>query len=293
MIRCNFTAPLAAFVALQLPAASAPAAFHLWQVKEVFSNHDGTVQFIELFNSFNGEQFVSGQTLRANSGGTIKNFSIPANLSVPAGQSTAGKHMLIATPGFAALNGGVTPNFTLPDPVANGPFFDPNATTITISFLASSDSMSFSGATLPKDGINSLTDANATGFPNNPNNVSASVNSPTNFLGNAGQVNVPPPPTTTGDYNGDLIVDAADYTVWRDTLGTAVAAGSGADGNGDGTINNGDYDFWKMRFGDVIPAGSAGSTAAVLVPEPTFASLILGGILGVFLAAVRIRQSQL
>ena len=28
-----------------------------------------------------------------------------------------------------------------------------------------------------------------------------------------------PPPTLTGDYNGDGVVDAADYTIWRDTLG--------------------------------------------------------------------------
>ena len=29
------------------------------------------------------------------------------------------------------------------------------------------------------------------------------------------------PPSLTGDYNGDGIVDAADYTVWRDTFGQA------------------------------------------------------------------------
>lgn len=108
--------PLAAALVAALAPVAVQAAFHLWQVKEVFSNHDGTVQFIELFNSNSGEQFVSGTTLRANSAGVIKNFTIPSHLTVPAGQTTAGKHMLIATPGFADLAGGVTPNFTLPDP---------------------------------------------------------------------------------------------------------------------------------------------------------------------------------
>ena len=55
-------------------------------------------------------------------------------------------------------------------------------------------------------------------------------NTPTNFLGNIGSVNSAPPPETTGDYNGDGTVDAADYTVWRDTFGQEVDEGTGADG---------------------------------------------------------------
>ena len=38
--------------------------------------------------------------------------------------------------------------------------------------------------------------------------------------------------TLPGDYNGDGVVDAADYTVWRDNLGRA-GMGLAADGNGD------------------------------------------------------------
>jgi hypothetical protein len=84
------------------------------------------------------------------------------------------------------------------------------------------------------------------------------------------------PPGPTGDYNGNHIVDAADYTVWRDTFGQMVANGTGADGNGDGTINTGDYDFWKMKFGN--PAG-AGSGAAIAAPEPTSLALLALGSL--------------
>jgi T5SS/PEP-CTERM-associated repeat protein len=75
-----------------------------------------------------------------------------------------------------------------------------------------------------------------------------------------------------GDYNGNGIVDAADYTVWRDTLGNAVAASSGADGNANGVIDQADYDVWKSNFGN--HAGS-GSSANAGVPEPAAIALAL------------------
>jgi hypothetical protein len=67
----------------------------------------------------------------------------------------------------------------------------------------------------------------------------------------------------TGDYNGNGIVDAADYVVWRNTLAApASPAGSGADGNQSGAVDPGDYTYWRNRFGNV------GSTAsAVSIPE--------------------------
>ncbi len=63
-------------------------------------------------------------------------------------------------------------------------------------------------------------------------------------------------PQSTGDYNNNGEVDAADYVVWRKTLGTTVTPYSGADGDGNGTIGQGDYDFWRSNFGNVIPLGS-------------------------------------
>ena len=82
--------------------------------------------------------------------------------------------------------------------------------------------------------------------------------------------------TVAGDYNGNGIVDAADYTVWRNTLRPSVTPGTGADGTGDGVINQADYNFWKSRFGATSGSG-AGNTA---VPEPTALTL-----LGVLLVA--------
>src|SRR5262249_5761235 len=42
-----------------------------------------------------------------------------------------------------------------------------------------------------------------------------------------------------GDYNGNGIVDAADFTVWRDTLGSTTDLR--ADGDSDGIVNQLDY----------------------------------------------------
>jgi hypothetical protein len=86
-------------------------------------------------------------------------------------------------------------------------------------------------------------------------------------------------PSPTGDYNGNGIVDAADYVVWRKTLDQpASPAGSGADGDGDGTIGTGDYDFWAARFGDIV-LGAGGGNVSGAVPEPASFVLLLVGML--------------
>lgn len=59
-----------------------------------------------------------------------------------------------------------------------------------------------------------------------------------------------------GDYNGDGLVNAADYTLWRDGLPlpheTATA----------GTTDTADYEVWRRHYRGEIPA-------TVAVPEPT------------------------
>src|SRR5262245_6366734 len=81
-----------------------------------------------------------------------------------------------------------------------------------------------------------------------------------------------------GDYNRNGTVDAADYVVWRDTVGLP-GPGQPADGNNDGLVNDDDYNFWRAHFGQT--AGS-GSSAGGAVPEPATWLLILmaaaGGI---------------
>jgi hypothetical protein len=67
-----------------------------------------------------------------------------------------------------------------------------------------------------------------------------------------------------GDYNGNDVVDAADYTLWRNSLGQQ-GAGLAADGNHDNRVDAVDYSLWKSNFGDTAGAGALG---AVVVPEP-------------------------
>jgi hypothetical protein len=68
-----------------------------------------------------------------------------------------------------------------------------------------------------------------------------------------------------GDYNHNGTVDAADYTIWRDTLGTTddgVDPGEDmrANGNNEGAsmnhIDQADYDVWKNAFGQGSGAGT-------------------------------------
>jgi len=91
-----------------------------------------------------------------------------------------------------------------------------------------------------------------------------------------------PPPPPTGDYNDDGVVNAADYTVWRNTLGQSVSVlGAGADGDCDGMIDTGDYEFWKQHFGEVVSGGAGGGGIAAVVPEPSAMLLMLVGLLAV------------
>ncbi|MEZ6102614.1 MAG: hypothetical protein R3E01_27045 [Pirellulaceae bacterium] len=55
-------------------------------------------------------------------------------------------------------------------------------------------------------------------------------------------------PFLFGDYNFDECVDAADYTVFKDSFGSNVALE--ADGNGDAEVNAADYTIWKDGFGE-------------------------------------------
>lgn len=72
-----------------------------------------------------------------------------------------------------------------------------------------------------------------------------------------------------GDYNNDGLVNAADYTVWRDTL-NQTGFGLAADGDADGVIGASDYQVWKTAYGSSNAIG-----AAIAVPEPTVASFFL------------------
>lgn len=86
-----------------------------------------------------------------------------------------------------------------------------------------------------------------------------------------------------GDYNGNGVVDAADYTLWRDKLGAAAGSLANRDPTNSGVINAVDYTYWKSRFGATSGAGAGGaSLATASVPEPTAWWLCAAGLAMVF-----------
>ena len=146
-------------------APTARAAFHLWNVQELYTNSSGTLQFIEFSTTFSGQNFVGGQTISITSAGVTHSFTMPSNLSTSI--DTTNKDFIIGTAGVQAA-GGPAPDFIIPS-----------------GFLFSAaSSISFFGANsgpytaLPIDGT--MARVFTTG--------ATVVNNPENFSGQTGEV---------------------------------------------------------------------------------------------------------
>ncbi len=145
--------------AFALVATSARAEFHTFQIEEMYSNADGSVQFVVLHESqgMNGENFLASPGADQYPHGSHKDLHFP---NQPAGRQqmcdgyygcyanpspTADSRVLIGTAGFAALNL-VAPDYVIPNgflPIDGG----------TLSY-AMVDQLTF--ASLPTDGISAL-----------------------------------------------------------------------------------------------------------------------------------------
>jgi hypothetical protein len=84
-----------------------------------------------------------------------------------------------------------------------------------------------------------------------------------------------------GDYNGNGVVDDADYNYWRTTFGSRQQLA--AEGNIDGVIDAADYVVWRK----MLNLAGAGSTSEV--PEPTAFWLFAMFVLWVTSGRARIR----
>jgi hypothetical protein len=161
-------------VAAAVFASSALAAFHLFRVDQVYSNADGSVQYVVIreVTGSDGESFWQGNSLTTTGAGGTQQFRFPANLPSSA---TASRSVLIATSGFAAL-GLVAPDYTIPAgfvPRTGG----------TLNY-ASVDQITLPA--LPADG--------ATAIDRNGNPVAAM---PKNFAGAMATLTTPAPPAAT------------------------------------------------------------------------------------------------
>ncbi len=166
------------------------AAFHLWEISQVFSNADGSVQYIELFNNANFEQFLSGQQVivSRDGGQDQQSFTFPSNLP---SSSTAGRNVLLATGTIA----GVEPDYIIPENFIHIDFQSNAMVSLPFSDLGTAD---ITYSEIPTDGWRSL-------------NVSGTIRAPatvTNFAGDTGALQEPDPsptptPTPTPDPTPD------------------------------------------------------------------------------------------
>jgi hypothetical protein len=78
------------------------------------------------------------------------------------------------------------------------------------------------------------------------------------------RVLLPEPPGINGDYNDNGTVDAADYVVWRENLGTNNTMPNDATPE---SVSQQDYGVWQANFG-LTAGGGASSGQAAAVPEP-------------------------
>jgi hypothetical protein len=125
---------------LLVASSTSNASHHLWRLKSLFSNADGSVQWVQLFVTDSGEPNVGAFTVKSNT----NTFSFLTNLP---NSNTANTWILLATSNFAALHGGIAPDYIIP---AN--FFSTGGDTLT--YATTVDSWTF-GA-VPMDGVSQL-----------------------------------------------------------------------------------------------------------------------------------------
>ena len=225
-IRIQIIAMVGGFLCFAVSAQPAVASFHFWDITEVYSNADGTLQFIEWFTSSGGQHQLAGRVATSDS----STYTFPNNLP---SSGTGGHHFLMATAGFAALPGAPPPDYIFP-----AGFIDTTGDTLRLRTSPGGaiwDTFSFGPGELPTDGIHSLVCAVHSGSACISTDVE--VNSPTNFAGQSGSVS--PPQACPADLNGDGSVGPADLAQLLASWG--VCPGNcPADFNSDGQVGPAD-----------------------------------------------------
>ncbi|MEM6799420.1 MAG: PEP-CTERM sorting domain-containing protein [Planctomycetota bacterium] len=98
-----------------------------------------------------------------------------------------------------------------------------------------------------------------------------------------------------GDFNGDGVVDGADYALWRNNLGGDQAALNGqgeTDGDNATVVDADDLNLWSLSFNPPQPPPAPEVVAsATAAPEPGTLGLLAAGSLGLPLMRRRDRKS--
>ncbi len=212
------------FVCLAMFTAPVFAGGHLWDINELYSNFDGSIQFVELHvpMAAANETFMNNKFIRSLQTG--EEFLFPENLS----GSTSFAHLLIATQGFANLPGAPTPDYILQDN-----FMAVSGDTITWHTY---DVWNYPSPALPIDGVMSIQKNLGTG------QLILAANTPTNFSGDTGSVDAggppPPPAAPTASFSIDITSGETPLdVVFSDT-------------------STGTIDSWSWDYGDNNGSGS-------------------------------------
>ncbi len=98
-------------VALGLTTLISRGAYHLWDINEIYSNADGSVQFIELRALGSGQQFMNNVVIIQATNSTVTNIFV-CNSNLPA--DTFNRTCIIGTANLASVPGGVSPDYVIP-----------------------------------------------------------------------------------------------------------------------------------------------------------------------------------
>ena len=167
------TFALGAAAALLFCVGSTQAAFHLWDVGEVYSSADGSVQYIKIVALAGGQEFLGtfGATITAANGNGQSTFTFPADLP----GDTANKVCILGTTNLSTIPGGLVPDYIIPPNFIRPPVGGGSA---SITFNPSGLSIPYSA--LPTDGDLALTKSGGV--------VTVATNAPKNFNGDANTI---------------------------------------------------------------------------------------------------------
>jgi hypothetical protein len=228
------------------------------------TQEDDSHHGIKVFaNSVYGIRGVEGYSIHGN---LFTGIGLPCDIAHNCTMTSTGPAWLVASIGFQALQSSGMTNFNLQIGYEGIQYLDtslpPTAPEEPVSVLFGTDGPLF---TYTYNAVSCPTSMCETEITKIGDTADLTI-----------QAVLPPP----GDYNGNGIVDAADYTVWRDTLGstTDLRANGDSSGASAGVIDQADYNVWKTNFG--AHAGS-GSDVGAAVPEPATLWIFLTGILTV------------
>lgn len=193
--------------------------------------------------TFGGEVGWGSQPSRTVSSADIQ-FAPESTLKLRLGSADRDSYDQLDTSGDITLGGNLEVSEFTP---LSGPF-EPQAGDRFTLLTASSITGDFASLKLPAltGGLTWYTDR-----------------TPTSFTLVAAAASLP------GDYSRNGVVDAADYTLWRDSLGQTTGS-LAADGDGSGVIDAGDLTFWQAQMSASLP-----QSIATAVPESQALVLVL------------------